>query len=118
MVENNRGVGNPVPPLHPTGGASVYCSLDLGGRKVQKSTGLKDRKQAEAYARDVVRIIAERQREGRVSNPTLGQVFSIYFRERAPLLRHARRQATEARRALFEAAWGANQRSKTLVRRT
>ena len=46
------------------GGASVYYSFKLDGQKVQKSTGLKDRKQAEVYARDVVRIIAERQREG------------------------------------------------------
>ena len=68
------------------------------------STGLKDRKQAEAYARDVVRIIAERRREGRVSNPTLGQVFAVYFRERAPLLHPARRQTSATRRELFEAA--------------
>ena len=90
-------------------GATVYFSLVLDGKKIQKSTGLKDRKQAEQYARDVVRIIAERQREGRVSNPTLGQVFAVYFRERAPLLRPDWKQAAETRRDLFEATWGAGQ---------
>ena len=59
------------------GGASVYYSFLLDGRKIQKSAGLKDKKQAEAHVREVVRIIAERQREGRVSNPTLGQVFAV-----------------------------------------
>jgi len=92
------------------GGGSVYYSFQLEGRKVQKSTGLSDRKQAEVYARDVIRIIAERQREGRISNPTLIQVFDLYFRQRAPLLRPDWRQATETRRDLFEAAWGSSQK--------
>ena len=91
-------------------GTSVYFSFKLDDKKVQRSTGLRDRKQAEVHARDVVRIIAERQREGRVSNPTLGQVFAVYFRERAPLLRPDWKLAAETRRDLFEATWGATQK--------
>lgn len=92
------------------GGATVYFSLVLGGKKIQRSTRLRDRKQAEAHAREVVRIIAEDQRAGRTSSPTLGQVFSVYFRNRAPLLTKDWRQAAETRRDLFEAAWGAAQK--------
>ena len=44
-----------------------------------------------------------------VSNPTLSQVFAIYFRERGPLLRPERRQTTETRRDLFETVWGGRQ---------
>ena len=72
----------------------------------------------EVHAREIVQIIAEDRRAGRTSTPTLGQVFSVYFRYRAPLLTHDWRQAAETRRDLFEAAWGRDQRVETSGRLT
>lgn len=91
------------------GGTSVYYSLHLDGKKVQKSIGLRDRKQAETYVRQVVGIIAEDRTAGRFGSPTMGRVFTIYFREKAPLLRESWRHAAETRRELFEKIWGADQ---------
>ena len=51
--------------LHPAGGSSVYFSLHVNGKEIQRSTGLSDRKQAEMYACEVVRLVAEYRRGGR-----------------------------------------------------
>ena len=86
-------------------GAGVYFSFIIDGKKTQRSTRRTDRKAAEEYAREVVRLVARDRLLGRSGPVTLGEVFRAYFQHRAPLLRAAWKRAAKSRRRLFETAW-------------
>jgi len=91
-----------------TNGASIYFSLRLDGKKVQRSTNRSDRKEAEAWTRDVLRKIAEDRLLGRTGRPlTVGEAFTLWAKHKAPGLSEDWAQYGHTRRQLFEEAWGA-----------
>ena len=56
------------------------------GKKIRRSTKRSDRREAGEYARRFVHSLVEDRFLGRTGPVTLGQVFRIYFAERAPTL--------------------------------
>ena len=87
------------------GGTTVYMSFQWDGKKVQRSAKRRDRREAEEYARRFVHGLVEDRFLGRSGPVTLGQVFQLYFTERAPMLSNKWRAHAEVRRSLFERAW-------------
>ena len=75
-----------------------------------KSMGHPDRELAERQAKELAKRIAEARLTGQdLRSISLGQVFGLYFRLKAPTLSPKWRGAAEMRRDLFEACWGAEQ---------
>ena len=93
------------------GGASIYYSYqNSAGKRVTRSTKMTDAADAEAHVRAVFAVVLEKMRNGQTETGkpvTLGQVFRAYFEHEAPSLTAKWRQASDTRRELFEAAWGA-----------
>ena len=92
------------------GGTTVYMSFQWDGKKVQRSTKRRDRREAEEYARRFVHGLVEDRFLGRTGPVTLGDVFRAYRVHRVPLLSGSWRQAAEMRVTLFEEAWGSRLR--------
>ena len=67
-------------------GAGVYFSFIIDGKKTQRSTRRTDRKEAEEYAREVVRLVAQDRLLGRSGPVKLGEVFRAYAEHKEPLL--------------------------------
>ena len=88
------------------GGTAVYMSFKWDEKKVQRSTKRSDRREAGEYARRFVHGLVEDRFLGRAGPVTLGQVFRVYFTERAPTLSDKWRAHAKVRRNLFEGAWG------------
>ena len=93
------------------GGASVYYSYtNSAGKRVTKSTKRSDAAEAEAHVKAVFAVVLEKLRTGQTEagKPvTLGQVLRLYFEHEAPSLSTKWRRTSQARRAMFETAWGA-----------
>ena len=89
-----------------TQGTTIYMSFPWDGKKVQRSTKRRDRREAEEYARRFVHGLVEDRFLGRSGPVTLGEVFRVYRVHRVALLSGSWRQAAEMRIALFEEAWG------------
>jgi integrase len=87
-------------------GTTVYMSFPWDGKKVQRSTKRRDRREAAEYARRFVHGLVEDRFLGRTGPVTLGEVFRLYLAERAPLLSDDWRSLAETRRRIFENAWG------------
>ena len=90
-------------------GAGVYFSFIIDGKKTQRSTRRTDRKDAEEYAREVVRLVARDRLLGRSGPVKLGDVFRAYAEHKEPLLALDRRASATSRRKIFLRAWGAEQ---------
>ena len=90
-------------------GAGVYFSFIIDGKKTQRSTRRTDRKEAEEYAREVVRLVARDRLLGRSGPVKLGEVFRAYADHKEPLLALDRRTSAKSRRKIFLRAWGAEQ---------
>ena len=90
-------------------GAGVYFSFIIDGKKTQRSTRRTDRKEAEEYAREVVRLVAQDRLLGRSGPVKLGEVFRAYAEHKEPLLALDRRTSATSRRKIFLRAWGAEQ---------
>ena len=92
------------------GGASIYYSYtNSAGKRVTKSTKRTDAAEAEAHVKAVFAVVIEKLRTGQTEagKPvTLGQVFRVYFEHQVPSFTPNWRRTSEARRAMFEAAWG------------
>lgn len=87
-------------------GTTVYMSFAWDGKKLQRSTKRRDRREAEEYARRFVHGLVEDRYLGRTGPVTLGEVFRAYRVNRVPLLSGSWCQAAEMRMELFEEAWG------------
>ncbi|HZD04256.1 MAG TPA: tyrosine-type recombinase/integrase, partial [Longimicrobiales bacterium] len=83
----------------------------LSGRRTRRSTKRVKVTEAESWVKEVLRALAEGGK-GRTfgEQATLGDVFRLFFEEKAPHYRPAWRKTCEARRALFEEAWGTGKR--------
>ena len=92
------------------GGASVYYSYqNSAGKRVVRSTKRMDATEAEAHVKAVFAVVVEKIRTGQTESGkpvTLGQVLRLYFENEVPSFTAKWRTISEARRALFEAAWG------------
>ncbi|MHB1863401.1 MAG: tyrosine-type recombinase/integrase [Gemmatimonadaceae bacterium] len=88
-------------------GGPLYREVRLGGgQKDRKSLDHADRKLAEQQARELARRIAELRFAGTTSALTLGQLESLYFKHRGPLLTEHRLSAAKAMAQLLVAHFG------------
>ena len=86
-----------------------YSIVRDDGRKMRRSLGTSDRKEAERRAVEIARAVAEARLTGRTNDRlTLGRLFAAYRRHHLPTLTGARQREAEARMVMFTEAWGSD----------
>lgn len=99
----------PPQPHPPTEDVPQPIPVQLDESKRKASLKTSSRTIAEKRAKEIARSIAEARLTGRsLERLTLSEVFTVYFRERAPTLSARWKKSAETRRTLFEQAWGAD----------
>ena len=94
--------------LYRRGARTGTAAFRIDGRKVQRSTGEEAKDPAIAAAKKMIRAELRKELLDIEGGPdlTLRQFFDVYFRDRVPQFKTNLRQASEARRHMFESSFG------------